>query len=46
MLEFRVSSNIKSVSEFGGIYMSENCTHNCSTCGESCKSRTAEQTSF
>ena len=26
--------------------MSENCTHNCSTCGESCKSRTAEQTSF
>ena len=26
--------------------MSENCTHNCSTFGESCKSRTAEQTSF
>ena len=26
--------------------MSENCTHNCSTCGESSKSRTAEQTSF
>lgn len=26
--------------------MSENCTHNCSTCGESCGSRTAEQTSF
>ena len=26
--------------------MSENCTHNCSTCGESCKSRTAAQTSF
>ncbi len=26
--------------------MSENCTHNCSTCGESCKSRTVEQTSF
>ena len=26
--------------------MSENCTHNCSTCGESCSSRTAEQTSF
>lgn len=25
--------------------MSENCTHNCSTCGESCSSRTAEQTS-
>ena len=24
----------------------ENCTHNCSTCGESCGSRTAEQTSF
>ena len=24
----------------------ENCTHNCSTCGESCSSRTAEQTSF
>ena len=24
--------------------MSENCTHNCSTCGESCGSRTAEQT--
>ena len=32
--------------ETGGIYMSENCTHNCSTCGESCSSRTAEQTSF
>ena len=26
--------------------MSENFTHNCSTCGESCGSRTAEQTSF
>ena len=26
--------------------MSENCTHNCSICGESCGSRTAEQTSF
>ena len=26
--------------------MSENCTHNRSTCGESCGSRTAEQTSF
>ena len=26
--------------------MSENCTHNCSTCGESCSSRTEEQTSF
>ena len=26
--------------------MSENCTHNCSTCGESCSSRKAEQTSF
>ena len=26
--------------------MRENCTHNCSTCGESCGSRTAEQTSF
>ena len=26
--------------------MSENCTHNCSTCGESCSSGTAEQTSF
>ena len=26
--------------------MSENCTHNCSTCGESCSSRTAERTSF
>ena len=26
--------------------MSENCTHNCSTCGESCSSHTAEQTSF
>ena len=26
--------------------MSENCPHNCSTCGESCGSRTAEQTSF
>ena len=26
--------------------MSENCTNNCSTCGESCGSRTAEQTSF
>ena len=26
--------------------MSENCTHNCSPCGESCGSRTAEQTSF
>lgn len=26
--------------------MSKNCTHNCSTCGESCSSRTAEQTSF
>ena len=26
--------------------MSENCTQNCSTCGESCGSRTAEQTSF
>lgn len=26
--------------------MSENCTHNCNTCGASCGSRTAEQTSF
>ncbi len=26
--------------------MSENCTHNCSTCGENCSSRTAERTSF
>ena len=27
--------------------MSEtNCTHNCNTCGESCSSRQAEQTSF
>ncbi|MCI6888204.1 MAG: Mrp/NBP35 family ATP-binding protein [Lachnospiraceae bacterium] len=26
--------------------MSETCTHNCSTCGESCSSRTSEQTSF
>ena len=26
--------------------MSENCTHNCSSCGENCSSRTAEQTSF
>ena len=26
--------------------MSENCTHNRSTCGENCSSRTAEQTSF
>ena len=26
--------------------MSENCTHNCSSCGESCSSRTSEQTSF
>lgn len=26
--------------------MSENCTHNCSTCGESCSSRTQDQTSF
>ncbi|MDO5350416.1 MAG: Mrp/NBP35 family ATP-binding protein [Lachnospiraceae bacterium] len=26
--------------------MSENCTHNCSSCGESCSSRTQEQTSF
>ena len=26
--------------------MSETCTHNCSSCGESCSSRTAEQTSF
>lgn len=26
--------------------MSENCTHNCSTCGENCSSRTTEQTSF
>ena len=24
----------------------ENCTHDCSSCGESCSSRTAEQTSF
>ncbi len=26
--------------------MSENCTHDCSSCGENCSSRTAEQTSF
>lgn len=26
--------------------MSENCTHDCSSCGESCKSRTEQQTSF
>lgn len=26
--------------------MSENCTHNCSSCGQSCSSRTQEQTSF
>lgn len=26
--------------------MSENCNHNCSSCGENCSSRTAEQTSF
>ncbi len=26
--------------------MSESCTHNCSSCGESCSSRTQEQTSF
>ena len=26
--------------------MSENCTHDCSTCGESCSSRTEEKTSF
>lgn len=26
--------------------MSENCTHNCSSCGENCGSRTQEQTSF
>lgn len=26
--------------------MSENCTHNCSSCGENCPSRTEEQTSF
>ena len=26
--------------------MSENCTHNCSSCGENCSSRTEEQTSF
>ncbi len=26
--------------------MSENCTHDCSSCGENCSSRTAERTSF
>lgn len=26
--------------------MNKTCTHNCSSCGESCSSRTAEQTSF
>lgn len=26
--------------------MSESCNHNCSSCGETCGSRTAEQTSF
>lgn len=26
--------------------MSENCTHNCSSCGENCSSRTEQQTSF
>ncbi len=26
--------------------MSENCTHNCSSCGEDCPSRTKDQTSF
>lgn len=26
--------------------MSENCTHNCSSCGENCPSRSEEQTSF
>ena len=26
--------------------MSENCTHNCSSCGQNCSSRTEEQTSF
>ncbi len=26
--------------------MSENCTHDCSSCGENCSSRTEEQTSF
>lgn len=26
--------------------MSDNCTHNCSSCGENCGSRTQEQTSF
>lgn len=26
--------------------MSENCNHDCSSCGENCSSRTAEQTSF
>ena len=26
--------------------MSENCNHDCSSCGESCSSRTQEQTSF
>lgn len=26
--------------------MSENCSHNCSSCGETCSSRTQEQTSF
>lgn len=26
--------------------MSEQCTHDCNTCGENCSSRTAEQTSF
>lgn len=26
--------------------MSENCTHDCSSCGESCSSRTADRTSF
>ncbi len=26
--------------------MSENCTHDCSSCGENCSSRTQEQTSF
>ncbi|MEG0688013.1 MAG: ATP-binding protein, partial [Hungatella sp.] len=26
--------------------MSENCTHDCNSCGEDCGSRTEEQTSF
>ena len=26
--------------------MSENCTHNCSTCGENCSSRTQDKNSF